>query len=242
MNHENVDGGILAIWHDVTDDMMPEAERWYNTEHHFERLSIPGFRRASRFNRIEDDGDTELIAGRNFLSLYETETSEVLHSQAYIDRINNPSPWTKRVMPAYRNMNRTICDRIFALGEADGGAAGVIAFDAPSLEAANLDVETAARIRTAVETVYEEAYLQRALFFVASPSREQPDADERRLRNAPDGTISAAVVIVASQIADAKAALQQLSSLLESIPLGVVNGQVKALYRLAFAARSDDQN
>lgn len=86
-------------------DIVPEAviehDDWHTHEHLPERLSIPGFLRGTRWAAISD--------GPAYCVLYEVEQLATLASEAYLARLNNPSPWTQQMMPHYRGMSRGLC-------------------------------------------------------------------------------------------------------------------------------------
>lgn len=91
----------LAMWWDVADDVRHEWEHWHAHEHVPERLSIPGFLRASRW--------TDASGGDGTFVTYELEDHAVLASAAYVARLNAPTPWSTKMMPLHRNMVRTQC-------------------------------------------------------------------------------------------------------------------------------------
>jgi hypothetical protein len=43
-------------------------------------------------------------------------------SQAYLAQANQPSPWTRRILPHFRNTNRTACNVVRRLGRGYGAA------------------------------------------------------------------------------------------------------------------------
>jgi hypothetical protein len=101
--------GVLAIWHDVRAGQEAVFEDWYKNEHFPERLGVPGFRLGRRY---------EAVSGtpRYFCS-YLGDTPETFGSAAYIERLNNPTPLTRRIMlEAFLNMNRTVCRRVHRSG------------------------------------------------------------------------------------------------------------------------------
>ncbi|MEM8951842.1 MAG: hypothetical protein AAGA21_00040 [Pseudomonadota bacterium] len=101
--------GILAIWNSCAPGREAEYEAWYQTEHLHERLSIVGFRRGRRYEAI--------ALGDGCFTYYESAVPDVLTSEAYLQRINNPTPMTARIMrDAFTDMSRTVCRRAFALG------------------------------------------------------------------------------------------------------------------------------
>src|SRR5689334_15182596 len=84
----------LAMWWDIASQVRSDFEHWHAHEHFPERLSIPGFLRASRW-RSADGGDATFV-------LYELADHAVLESPSYLARLNAPSPWSTRLMPHHR--------------------------------------------------------------------------------------------------------------------------------------------
>ena len=89
------------MWWDMAPDLRSEFEDWHSHEHFPERMSIPGFRRGSRW--ASEDG------GEGFFVLYELETYGTLTSPHYLARLNDPTPWSTKMMPHHRNMVRSQC-------------------------------------------------------------------------------------------------------------------------------------
>ena len=112
--------GILAVWNDCAPGEEAGYEAWYLGEHLIERLSIPGFRWGRRYRRIA--GASEALP--EYMTYYEVDTPDVLNSDAYRARLNDPTPETRRIMTTvFQNMNRTICRRTFGAGAIRGGYA-----------------------------------------------------------------------------------------------------------------------
>lgn len=107
--------GVLAIWNDVDPAAEREYNDWYLRDHFPDRLSVPGFRRGRRYEA--------LAAAPKYFTFYETDTVEVLASPAYVARLDEPTPWTARIMPSFRNMSRTPCRVVASDGAGEGGAA-----------------------------------------------------------------------------------------------------------------------
>jgi hypothetical protein len=91
----------VAMWWNMAPDRRSEFEDWHSHEHFPERMSIPGFRRGSRW--ASEDG------GEGFFVLYELETYGTLTSADYLARLNDPTPWSTKMMPHHRNMVRSQC-------------------------------------------------------------------------------------------------------------------------------------
>ncbi len=91
----------VAIWCDVALDVKAEYDDWHAHEHMPERLSIPGFLRGTRWES-ED--------GRNaYCMLYEAEEEATVTGGAYLERLNEPTPWSRKMMAHHRNMVRSLC-------------------------------------------------------------------------------------------------------------------------------------
>jgi hypothetical protein len=105
-----IGGGVLAIWFDVDPADRPQLEEWYPQQHLPERLGVPGFLRGRRYAASGD--------GPAFFTLYETHDATVLSSPAYLARLNNPTEWTRHVLPTFRRMARNAY-RLIGTGPAD---------------------------------------------------------------------------------------------------------------------------
>jgi hypothetical protein len=103
----------VAMWWDIAPEVQGEWEDWHTREHMPERLSIPGFLRGSRW-----------VSGSSYFVLYELDSPATLTGPAYLERLNNPTPWSRRMMPHHRNMVRTLCEVRASAGR---GLAGVLA-------------------------------------------------------------------------------------------------------------------
>jgi hypothetical protein len=83
--------GLLMVWTDVPADKEEDYKRWYNEEHLAERLAIPGFLSAARYEAVKGQP--------KHLAYYELESAAVLESEAYKRVSANPTAWTKRSGP-----------------------------------------------------------------------------------------------------------------------------------------------
>ncbi len=96
------------MWWDVASDRRTEFEDWHSHEHFPERLGIPGFLRASRW--------ASATGGEGFFVMYELDAIETLTSPQYLARLDNPTPWSVRMMPQHRNMVRSLCAVVLTSG------------------------------------------------------------------------------------------------------------------------------
>jgi len=106
----------IAMWWDVPSEMRVEWEDWHTHEHMPERLGIPGFLRGTRW--VADSGEP------SYFVLYETRDLKTTTGDAYLDRLNNPTPWSRQMMAHHRNMVRSLCRVRANFG---GGVAQVVA-------------------------------------------------------------------------------------------------------------------
>jgi hypothetical protein len=91
----------VAMWWKVRPEQRSEFGDWHSHEHFPERMSIPGFRRGSRW--------TSTLDAEGFFVLYELERYETLTSKGYLDRLNAPTPWSVKMMPHHLSMVRSQC-------------------------------------------------------------------------------------------------------------------------------------
>jgi hypothetical protein len=98
----------MLLSFDVVEDAIPEHDDWHTHEHLPERLSIPGFVRGTRW--ISLDGKPR------YFVMYEVDQLATLQSEAYLERLNNPTSWTSKMMPDYRRMTRGLCSVSSSVG------------------------------------------------------------------------------------------------------------------------------
>lgn len=110
----------MFLLFDVVEDAIPEHDAWHTHEHLPERLAIPGFVRGTRW--VASHGQPR------YFVMYEVERLETLTSAAYLERLNNPSPWTSKMMPHYRGMTRGFCAVVGSFGAGLGHAGLLIRF------------------------------------------------------------------------------------------------------------------
>jgi hypothetical protein len=109
----------VTIWCDVSGDVRDEFDDWHAHEHMQERLSIPGFRRGSRW--VADEGE-------GYFMLYEATDEATITGGAYLERLNAPTRWSRKMMPHHRNMVRSLCRVDAAFGEGLGQALLTVRF------------------------------------------------------------------------------------------------------------------
>jgi hypothetical protein len=101
-------------------DAADEAEfnRWYDREHLEERVAIPCFLEARRY--IAHQGNPK------YLSLYSTETFEVLDSPAYRTALANQTAWSKANIARFKDMIRGVARITISRGTGRGAVLGIL--------------------------------------------------------------------------------------------------------------------
>ena len=111
----------VAIWCDVAPEARAEFDDWHAHEHMPERLSIPGFLRGSRW--VSADGGS-------YFMLYEAKDEATITGGPYLKRLNDPSAWSRKMMPRHGNMVRSLCRVVASEGQGLGGALLTLRFPA----------------------------------------------------------------------------------------------------------------
>jgi hypothetical protein len=91
----------VAMWWDIAPEMKSEFEHWHSHEHMPERLAIPGFLRGTRWVALSGEP--------SYFVIYEVTQLATITGGAYLERLNNPTAWSRKMMPHHRNMVRSLC-------------------------------------------------------------------------------------------------------------------------------------
>src|SRR5438876_5354538 len=126
--------GIVAIWHDIVLEAQPEFYEWHNREHMPERMDSHRFRRGRRYTAVQGNPQ--------FVCFYEGDDLSVVAGREYLQRLNNPSEWTRKMMPYFRNMSRSVCNLRYSEGPGEGGFIATLRFSASKQNEEEL-IETA---------------------------------------------------------------------------------------------------
>lgn len=111
---------VMVLSFDVAPEAIGEHDDWHTHEHFPERLSIPGFLRGTRW--VAQQGHPR------YFVMYEVRELATLASAAYLERLNNPTPWTAKMMTHYRGMTRGFCTIAGSFGVGLGHAGLLIRF------------------------------------------------------------------------------------------------------------------
>jgi hypothetical protein len=149
----------VAMWWNVAPEMKAEFEDWHSHEHMPERLAIPGFLRGSRW--IAASGEP------SYFVLYETASLATLTAGPYVERLNNPTPWSRKMMPHHRNMVRSLCEVRASFGRGLAQAMATLRLDVPA---------------DALSALPERRGLTAAHVLESRPMSGMPQTTEQRIR------------------------------------------------------------
>ena len=110
----------IAIWCEIDVPLRAEHDAWHSGEHLPERLAIPGFLRGRRCRALDE------AARWTYFILYEVRDASVMTSSAYLERLNNPTPWSRKLFASCR-LARTLCRVVESRGGGIGGQVLTIA-------------------------------------------------------------------------------------------------------------------
>jgi hypothetical protein len=143
--------GLLMVWCDVPADKEAEFNRWYNEEHLAERMAVPGFLSAARYEAVK--------GSPKHLAYYELESPAVLESAAYKKVSESPTPWTTRMGP--QAVATTFIRNVYTMIHPAATTPKIEGSGmAPSLQIGRMDVppEVDAEFNTWYNTIYVPNY------------------------------------------------------------------------------------
>jgi len=220
--------GAFVAWHDVTPGREAEYDRWHSHEHMAERVATPGFHRGRRYVA---DG-----RGPRCLVLYEVADIGVLTSPAYRERLDNPTAWTRDIMPSVCGMNRTLC-RVAASFGAGIGRALLSCRLAPRARAADA---LQRGLRAELAGLATAPGLVGAHLLLADKAASGASTRESRLRGTADA-VADWVVLVEGYDREAVAMLARGSLAPATLErLGAAPGAIVDPYRLAHIVAEGD--
>jgi hypothetical protein len=173
----------LAIWVDIDPADDAQFEHWHSREHVQERVNCPGWLRGSRFKGVDNPG--------RYLLFYDAETTAAFESEAYYERLRNPSEMSRTIFPKFRDTWRTACKVEHRWG--DGISAAVLTLRMKA--ANNAPFQQLAGLETA-----------RIDLLIGQPTIGQDQTAEKDLRRAPDRQIECALVAFFWSVDAARAA------------------------------------
>jgi len=213
--------GVVAIWNAVAPEGRDEFYEWHNREHMPERVGIPGFLRGRRY---------VAVGALDFFTLYEATSTAVLAGPHYLQRLNNPTPATRRVIPNFfRNMVRGVCQVRASVGAGEGGFLLALRFAC----VAGRDAELSDHITQALPGIVAMAEVLGAHLCVADVAASTIQTTERKSHGAavPDWL----VMIEGVSAAGVNAAADKM---MEGLAQRGANAIERGLYQLEISLTS----
>jgi hypothetical protein len=196
--------GILAIWNDCRAGREAEFEAWFQGEHLLERLAVPGFLFGRRHQAISGSA--------GYFNFYLVESPDVLTSKPYLERLDNPTPMTKRIMSeVFLNMNRTVCRRTVRRGGFRGAYVVAVRFNSQPDEAA---------LTKRLDAAGQDAAVARGEIWIALDPAGMPVSMEEKLRGG-DKKIKGALMLDTLRQRDAELLGEQLAKEFSAAEVGV---------------------
>ena len=217
--------GVLLVLHDVAAGADEEEfNRWYQQQHVPERLAVPGFNTAKRYRAV----DAQLA----YMAVYECEAIDVFTSNAYLERLANPTDWTRRIMPGFRNMLRSACRETWSSGAGTGGGAIIIQCKpVPGREdAARRHVQD-----TLAPALMQSAWLVRMALWEADAAFSGGTSPEMALRGGADKSADWVLFLESYDHAKTAAALEAQVRSGAAAEAGLLIGS-RGRYQLIYAA------
>ena len=155
----------VAMWWKIEREHLTEFHEWHSKEHLPERMSIPGFRRGSRWQR---NGSNE------FFVVYELESYEILTSDGYLERLNDPTPWSTKMMPLHLDMVRSQCRIVSSHGGGIATYMSAIKLSPAPEQSTRLEIELQSILAgLLLQPGITGAHLLRTETPTAAPTKEQ---------------------------------------------------------------------
>lgn len=212
--------GLIAIWADIVAEGVETYYAWHDNQHVAERVGIPGFIRGRRYVAVE--------AAPRWYMMYETVSPEVQVGTDYLNRLNNPTEWTREAIRWFENTTRSLTRTVFSQAKGDGVELVLAGLDASG--------DALERLRRRLVTgLLPELYLEHGIIGVhwceTNLAGSQLETAEKKGR--PVGVCDAVVLVETSRPGPARAARDRLAAVLAEIP-GVSPKVPLGHYRLEF--------
>ena len=99
--------GALLNWGGVLPKHELDYNLWHSLEHMPERMNVKGFLRAFRCVGLNGTNDND-----KYFMMYDVKNKDILSSKQYLNRLNNPTDWTTKILSKYVYPSRAICEVI----------------------------------------------------------------------------------------------------------------------------------
>jgi hypothetical protein len=186
LTESNTRPGVLAVWNNRDDGIAELYEDWYINQHFPERVGLPGWQFGRRFEAVD--------AATPFFTYYRLSKTSAAFSDAYLARLNAPTPETVTVMRNWTDMTRTCCDITLERGETSGALAVVARFyTTPDMRALTSVAESLWMSVQRADGLRRACPLYVQLWQMAET--DAPQTNERDVRSEPDREVWATLVV-----------------------------------------------
>lgn len=220
---------FLVMWHDIAEGAVVDYIEWHTREHMPERLSIPGFTTGKRLHAPN-------ASRYAFGTIYAGESLETFRSPDYLERLNNPTPWTATIAPSFQNFLRVACETIATAGNGDGGSMATIRVDLAGDDAEKQLKEKAQLLAEAILAVRGVSSVH---IGVSRNEVSSVRTRETELRKEMRETgFDAVILIEGSSSRGLHSALPEAERL--ALASGALTGPVSNIYETAFSLTAED--
>ena len=198
---------VLVNWGGIVEVKELEYNEWHSKEHMPERISLPGFLRGLRAVGISG---TDI--NHKYFMMYEAEQKEVFVSKKYLERLNNPTDWTKDILSNYLSPSRTICSVISSKSIGVAGYISTIRFLGNKI-LKNQNVEY---LKTATSIILKLNGVTGMHVLMGDSSFGQMNTQEKKIRSSQgldDQIVSQAVIIEGLNLQSLKSAINHLKKI-----------------------------
>jgi hypothetical protein len=221
--------GCFVAWYDLQPGRDADHDHWHTHEHMTERVAIPGFLRGFRYRT--------LAGGPRLCIMYQTETLAVLTSDAYLERLNNPTPWSTRTLPLFAGMNRTLCQVAATFGTGIGGYLLTIRLSA---QPGGEDRLRGWLSGEALPAYAGRAGLNGAHLLIADRAASETKSQEKELRGEPDGIADWVVLVDGYDLGAVRQVQAELTGGTGLVPHGAAEGMMVGTYSLDYTIGEEE--
>ena len=194
--------GFLAVWCEMKPEDLADYHNWLTQEHISDRIYSPGFLGVRLFTAV----DNECL----HFFLYATESPAVLGAPPYLKILNNPSPWTQRLMVRFGPFDRAAGERAVKIGRGFGSHVLVSRIHADG------DPVDAARLRDSLRPFIHLPDTIALRLFKTDSQTTAIKSNEKKMRIGGEGEFDYLLVVESLNEAGVQAASQALEATLQS--------------------------
>lgn len=215
---------VMAVWGDAEASVEAEFNEWYHRQHVPERVGMPGFRAGRRYRRAD--------RGRHrYLAVYDVEALACFDDPVYRHTLDNPTDWTRRMMPGFRNFVRATCRVRLVAGEVAGGWIATVRYDPGAERREPLARWVGGEV---LHDLRDRAGITRVQLWEADLGRSLTATGEQSMRTGPDGRAPFTAVIEGTDRAVVEAALAE-SGIAAGLVARGAGDVASGVYQMMFA-------